>query len=192
MKIEKETIRCEAVFNEDHTHRYLWKRIWNKDKALATVIMLNPCISDTIVTDTTTFLVVNNLAALERFGGVEIVNLYSKMTNKLSFRWNSDQELNDEENNKYIQQAVSESVEVIVAWGRADKTNRRVEKRVKEVMELLEPYKEKISVISDGERKNLHPLTLAVRSHWILEPIDWTEYEEKEGEEGIVNDSNNE
>ena len=192
MKIEKETIRCEAVFNEDHTHRYLWKRIWNKDKALATVIMLNPCISDTIVTDTTTFLVVNNLAALERFGVVEIVNLYSKMTNKLSFRWNSDQELNDEENNKYIQQAVSESVEVIVAWGRADKTNRRVEKRVKEVMELLEPYKEKISVISDGERKNLHPLTPAVRSHWILEPIDWTEYEEKEGEEGIVNDSNNE
>ena len=192
MKIEKETIRCEAVFNEDHTHRYLWKRIWNKDKALATVIMLNPCISDTIVTDTTTFLVVNNLAALERLGGVEIVNLYSKMTNKLSFRWNSDQELNDEENNKYIQQAVSESVEVIVAWGRADKTNRRVEKRVKEVMELLEPYKEKISVISDGERKNLHPLTPAVRSHWILEPIDWTEYEEKEGEEGIVNDSNNE
>ena len=59
-------------------------------------------------------------------------------------------------------------------------------------MELLEPYKEKISVISDGERKNLHPLTPAVRSHWILEPIDWTEYEEKEGEEGIVNDSNNE
>ena len=163
----------------------------NKDKALATVIMLNPCISDTIVTDTTTFLVVNNLAALERFGGVEIVNLYSKMTNKLSFRWNSDQELNDEENNKYIQQAVSESVEVVVAWGRADKTNRRVEKRVKEVMKLLEPYKEKISVISDGERKNLHPLTPAVRSHWILEPIDWTEYEEKEGEEGIVNDSNN-
>lgn len=191
MKIEKETIRCEAVFNEDHTHRYLWKRIWNKDKALATVIMLNPCISDTIVTDTTTFLVVNNLAALERFGGVEIVNLYSKMTNKLSFRWNSDQELNDEENNKYIQQAVSESVEVVVAWGRADKTNRRVEKRVKEVMKLLEPYKEKISVISDGERKNLHPLTPEVRSHWILEPIDWTEYEEKEGEEGIVNDSNN-
>ena len=64
MKIEKETIRCEAVFNEEHTHRYLWKRIWNKDKALAAVIMLNPCMADTIVTDTTTFMVVNNLAAL--------------------------------------------------------------------------------------------------------------------------------
>lgn len=23
MKIEKETIRCEAIFNEEHTHRYL-------------------------------------------------------------------------------------------------------------------------------------------------------------------------
>ena len=103
MKIEKETIRCEAVFNEEHTHRYLWKRIWNKDKALAAVIMLNPCMADTIVTDTTTFLVVNNLAVLERFGGVEIVNLYSKLTSKLNFRWNTDQELNEEENNSYIQ-----------------------------------------------------------------------------------------
>lgn len=115
MKIEKETIRCEAVFNEEHTHRYLWKRIWNKDKALAAVIMLNPCMADTIVTDTTTFLVVNNLAVLERFGGVEIVNLYSKLTSKLNFRWNTDQKLNEEENNSYIQQAAAECNEIIIA-----------------------------------------------------------------------------
>ena len=183
MKIEKETIRCEAVFNEEHTHRYLWKRIWNKDKALAAVIMLNPCMADTIVIDTTTFLVVNNLAALERFGGVEIVNLYSKLTSKLNFRWNTDQELNEEENNSYIQQAAAECSEIIIAWGRADRNNQRVEKRAREVLELLKPYREKISVISDGERKNLHPLTPAVRNQWKLESFDWTEYEQEKAKE---------
>ena len=51
-------------------------------------------------------------------------------------------------------------------------------------MELLKAYREKISVISDGERKNLHPLTPAVRNQWKLESFDWTEYEqEKEKEE---------
>ena len=35
MITEKETIKCEAVFNDEHTHRYSWKRIWNKDKPIA-------------------------------------------------------------------------------------------------------------------------------------------------------------
>lgn len=54
MTVEKDTIRCEAVFNEEHTHRFLWKRVWNKEKPVATVIMLNPNQSDNIITDTTT------------------------------------------------------------------------------------------------------------------------------------------
>lgn len=59
-----------------------------------------------------------------------------------------------------------------------------MEKRAREVLELLKPYREKISVISDGERKNLHPLTPAVINQWKLELFDWTEYEqEKEKEE---------
>ena len=70
MITEKDTIKCEAVFNEDRTHRYMWKRVWSKDKPMAAVLMLNPCLSDNIVTDTTTALVVNNIARLEKYGGV--------------------------------------------------------------------------------------------------------------------------
>ena len=88
---EKETLKCEAVFNEERTHRYLWKRVWNKDKPLACVIMINPCMADCIVMDTTTYLVVNNIASLEEYGGVEIVNLYSILTTKLNFKQNSDE-----------------------------------------------------------------------------------------------------
>ena len=54
MFTEKATIKCEAVFSDDHAHRFLWKRVWEKSKPIATVIMLNPCESDGIITDTTT------------------------------------------------------------------------------------------------------------------------------------------
>ena len=68
MLTEKDTIKCESVFNEDRTHRYMWKRVWDKDKPLMGVIMLNPCHADNIITDTTTALVVNNVARLEEYG----------------------------------------------------------------------------------------------------------------------------
>ena len=48
MITEKTTIKCEAVFNEDHTHRFLWKWNWEKSKPIATVIMLDPCESDSM------------------------------------------------------------------------------------------------------------------------------------------------
>ena len=88
MVTEKSTIKCEAIFNEEHTHRFSWKRVWGKDsKGGATVIMLNPAMSDDIVMDTTSSLVVNNIARLEQFSGVEVLNLYSLLTSKLNFRW---------------------------------------------------------------------------------------------------------
>lgn len=35
MITEKETIKCEAIFTDDHQHRLYWKRVWNKDKPIA-------------------------------------------------------------------------------------------------------------------------------------------------------------
>ena len=75
MITERDTIKCEAIFNDERTHRFLWKRIWNKDKPIATIIMLNPCMADNIITDTTTCLVVNNIARLEKYGGVTAAGL---------------------------------------------------------------------------------------------------------------------
>ena len=168
MLTEKDTIKCESIFNEDRTHRFLWKRVWDKDKPTATVIMLNPCISDNIVIDTTTALVVNNIARIEEFGGVSIVNLYSLLTNKLNFRWNSDEDLNDEENDKHIIKAAEESSVVILAWGKSADTNQRIAERADEVLKLLSPYKSKCKVITDGEREGLHPLTPVLRKSWSL------------------------
>lgn len=176
MLIEKDTIKCEAVFNDDRSHRFLWKRVWNKDKPLVTVIMLNPCLSDNIITDTTTTLVTNNIARMERYGGVIVVNLYSLLTNKLNFRWNSDADLSEPENDSYILKAANESEAVILAWGKAADTNLRIADRAEQVLKLLEPCAEKMFLISDGERSGLHPLTPALRSAWQLEAFslaDW-------------------
>lgn len=51
---EKMTIKCESIFSSDHLHRYMWKRVWDKDKPLAAVLALNPAQSDNLITDTTT------------------------------------------------------------------------------------------------------------------------------------------
>lgn len=188
MITEKETIKCEAVFNDEHTHRYSWKRVWNKDKPLACVLMLNPCLSDNIVTDTTTSLVVNNVAKFDRYGGVVIVNLYSVLTNRLNFRWHAEEELNDAENDTYIKQAAEECETVILAWGKGAATNQRITNRADAVLELLKPNASKLFVLSDGERSGLHPLTPTLRSYWELEAFRYpavnetSEAEKKAGE----------
>lgn len=168
MITEKDTIKCEAIFNDSHTHRYLWKRVWDKDKPMVTIIMLNPCQADNIITDTTTSLAVNNVARLQEFGGLEILNLYSKLTTKLSFK-EPDEELNDKENDSYILKSVEASSKTILAWGKASNSNARIEERAVQVINLLLPHKEKLYMISDGERIGLHPLTPSIRSKWILE-----------------------
>lgn len=178
MITEKDTIRCEAVFNDAHTHRYLWKRMWDKNKPLAAIVMLNPCQADNIIADTTTSLVVNNIARLESYGGAVVVNLYSLLTPKLSFRWNDDASLNDAENDDYIVKAAEMCSTVILAWGKTAESNRRIALRAKAVLELLSPYEEKLRIISDGIREGLHPLTPSLRRVWQLK--DCSEWIQKQ------------
>ena len=86
MITEKTTIKCECVYNDTRTHRLSWRRVWDKEKPMACVIMINPNMSDSIVTDRTTRLVENNICRLESYGGVCIVNLFSLLTPKLQAR----------------------------------------------------------------------------------------------------------
>ncbi len=172
MITEKDTIKCEAIFNDERTHRYLWRRVWDKDKPTISIIMLNPCLSDNIITDTTTSLVVNNVARLGEYGGVEILNLYSRLTSKLRFT-ESDDKLNDKENDSYILKAVETNPLTILAWGKGSSNNARIEERVVQVINLLKKHQEKLYMISDGMRVGLHPLTPSIRNKWILEKCEF-------------------
>jgi hypothetical protein len=172
MLIEKDTIKAESHFNEERTHRYLCQRIWDKSKPPIAVIMLNPCTSDNIINDTTTMLTINAVARLEEYGGVHILNLYSMLTNKLSFRYNSDEDLSHKENDDYILRSAAECSKIVLAWGHTEATNMRIADRVVKVINLLMPYADKLCCISDGENNFYHPLCPKVRNDWILEHVD--------------------
>ena len=174
MITEKDTIKCEAIFNDDRTHRFLWKRVWDKDKPVATIIMLNACTADSLLMDETTYLTVNGITRLEKYGGINIVNLFSLLTPKLHFRWNSDEDINDPNNNdRYIRSACAESEICILAWGAAGKTNKRIAERAEHVIAMLADFKEKLMVISEGDRFMLHPLCPELRvEKWNLIPFD--------------------
>ena len=172
MRIDKDTIKCEVVFSDDQTHRLFWKRVWNKEKPIACVIMINPCEADTIIADMTTLLVVNNIARLGDYGGVSIVNLFSFLTPKLNFR--SPVDLNDYSNDHYIEKAAEEASVVILAWGKSADTNAKIYHRSRQVIDLLKDKKEKLRIISDGTREGIHPLTPSARGHWDLTNVeDW-------------------
>ena len=178
MITEKDTIKCEAIFDDTKMHRLYWKRVWDNKKPLACVITLHPSISDNIVMDTTTFLTVNGIANLEDFGGVTIVNLFSLLTPKLQMRVARDVDINDYGNDTYIKKAADEASIIVLAWGRGVELNVRIANRAEQVIELLSDHKEKLKVISDGNRKGIHPLTPSCRHGWILEDYEPTITEE--------------
>lgn len=174
MITEKDTIKCEVVYDDSKQHRLLWKQVWDAKKPLACVVMINPCQANTLSGDTTTFLVVKNIVDLGDYGGITIVNLFSLLTPKLHFT--APMVLNDKDNDSYIRKAAEEASVVILAWGKGADTNLRIAERARQVVTMLEPQKEKLRVISDGERIGLHPLTPALRSRWLLaDPAEWLE-----------------
>lgn len=170
MIINKETIKTEVILSDDRQHRLLLKQVWNKEKPIACVITIHPTIDNALQIDDTTKLIINGILNLESFGGVSIVNLFTLLTPKLQLRWARDIDINDLENDNYIKKAASEASIVLIAWGRGVEQNIRLKKRADQVISLLSDQKEKLKVISDGERSGVHPLTPSVRKiTWILE-----------------------
>ena len=167
--VEKDVIKCEAVFDSDKNHRFLLRRTWNKDAPMAMVITINPNASTNLIFDCTTQYTMNNIARLGNYGGVTMVNLYSRLTNKLDFKNNSPGELNHKDNDEYILKAASEAEVIIIAYGKGIESNKHITERAAEVIKLLEPHKNKMKLISDGKSMiGAHPLHPSVRKGWVL------------------------
>lgn len=168
MKTETTTLKSKALFSDDMKHRLLLRREWDKTRKSALVIMINPNTADTMYSDMTTMLVMNNLSALG-FGSVNIVNLYSRITNKLSLRFNSDADLIDNEADGVINQYAAMSDAIVIAWGSVGNNSQRVRERQEEILTKLSSYKNKMYKIG---AEGYHPLTPAVRCGWELEPYE--------------------
>ena len=169
IKTETATIKSKALFSDDSMHRLLLRKEWDKTKKTAMIIMINPNTANTLNMDLTTMLVINNLNELG-FGCVNIVNLYSKIMPKLSLRFNSDDDLIDKETDTIIEQYAAMSDAIIIAWGSIGNNSQRVRERQKDILELLEPYANKLYQIGE---EGYHPLTPAIRTDWKLEPYNF-------------------
>lgn len=170
---ETTTIKSKAIFSDDKRHRVLLRKEWDRDKKSAMIIMINPNTADTLNYDLTTMLVLNNLNKLD-FGSVNIVNLYSRITEKLYLRFNSDEDLIHDETDKIIEQYASMSDIIIIAWGSVGKNTQRVRERQKEVLERISVHKDKFYKIGT---EGYHPLYPSVRDEWVIEPFDMEEIE---------------
>ncbi|MCM1220517.1 MAG: DUF1643 domain-containing protein [Lachnospiraceae bacterium] len=171
MKEETKVIKSKALFSDDGLHRFLLRKEWDSQKKSAMIIMINPNTADTLNYDLTTMLVINNLNKLG-FGTANIVNLYSRIMEKLSLRFNSDDDLLESDTDKIIKQYAAMSDAIIIAWGCVGNSSQRVRGRQKELLELLENHANKLYKIGE---KGFHPLTPAVRNEWELEPYEMEE-----------------
>ena len=172
MLTESITLKSKAIFSDDKKHRLLLHKEWDKNKPTATIILINPNTADTLNVDTTTMLIINNLNKLG-FGSADIVNMYSRIALKLYFRFNSDNDLLDSENDEIILKSAEKSDKIIIAWGSVGNNSQRVKNRQKKILEMLVDYNDKICIITDGETsKGYHPLTPKVREKWVLKPYN--------------------
>ena len=133
---ETTIIKSKAIFSDDKEHRLLLRKEWDSEKPTAMVIMINPNTADTVNFDMTTMLVLNNVSKLG-FGSVNIVNLYSRIMEKLNLRFNGDDELIDNEADDVIEQYAAMSDAIIIAWGTIGKNTLRVRERQKYLLELI-------------------------------------------------------
>lgn len=171
MKTITSTISNEAVFSDDNRHRLLLRKVWDNEKPTAMIIMINPNSADELSSDTTTMLVMNNLHKLG-YGSVDIVNLYTMITGKLHFRFNSDDDLLHPDNDDVIYRSAEKSDTIIIGWGTVGIHNMRIRERQKAILDMLKPFSDKICQISEN---GCHPLTPAIRNYWDLVPYELEE-----------------
>lgn len=170
MTTERATIKCEAVFSDDSLHRYSLSKIWDKTLPLANVITIAPSEDFNVTSDTTTSIICNNIYLLG-MGGFVLTNLISKIGADVK-KLKSTKDLWNADTDKYIKETALKADKIIIAWGKFTETRKVFSDREKDIMNLIEPYKDKIFQITDGaKREFLHPLTPVVRKGWILKGV---------------------
>ena len=170
MSIKESTIHTRAVFHGEH-HRLLLEKIWDEKLPKVAICMSNAGVTPSIYhMDYTTLFCINALSALG-YGSCSIVNLFSKMTNKLNLTGNLS-DLTCPENEEQIIN-VAKSCDIFL-WsvGSIATTHKKITPYKDSLFRRLIPYKDKIHVIVDSTgREGLHPLSPSLRNKpWTIIP----------------------
>ena len=156
MQIEKTIMKCESIYSEDKEHRILLKREWDKTKESAMVIMINPSEIQNVQTDLTTMCVINSLDKLN-VGSVDIFNMYARITNKISFRFQDDEELLVNESDEYMKKSAEKVDYIILAWGL--NSNEVVKVGFKKIIDKLNRLKLGTEYENRHNKKRIDSLT---------------------------------
>lgn len=160
----KSTMVTEVV--RDSKYQYLTKKIWRDSKSvepnILTIIMLKPSENDVIAIDNTTRKILLNVAKMKEVNELRIVNIFCSVEGLTS----------NEQNDKIILTSVQEASKVIYAVGSAGDTNKAIKAREEEVYKIIEPFVEKVYIITDGinRSKGYNPMCNKIKE-WHLVKI---------------------
>ena len=171
MLVEKNILKSDLSYNDDKSRRYLLRIEWDKMKEKACVIMFSAGTANGICFDRTTECVIRNLVELD-YGSVDILNLFSSI-------YSGIEDVADDENLKAIDTSAKNADIVIFAAGTGHGTDKRVQKRQRDVLAILKRYDKKLYCIADcNGQKFYHPLCPKVKT-WNLEKFDIVELTKK-------------
>ncbi|QHQ74607.1 DUF1643 domain-containing protein [Bacillus pumilus] len=163
MKIIKNMIRTEVIYDGNLNNKYLIKKEWNQYEKKALVIMKKAGKANEILLDHTTMYVTNNLFKLG-YGSVNIVNLFPTIKGK-------ETKESITTNMKCIQEVIQNMDDVIIAIGKGAGINKRAMKRLDMILALLLDNKANVLEIeSSSGRRGFHPLYPALKNQWKLVP----------------------
>ena len=166
------TLTTQAIFNDDHTKRYLLCKVWDDSLPKVTVIMLAPSEASGVALDTTTQLCLNNASRLG-YGSIAIVNLFATIND---FDLKQQTGFGDPDNLNAIVEACQNCDQIVYAPGTGKSKNKFFLNRQEEVLKALLPMEEKLSCLCNEicNTRLHHPLSPAVRT-WILSPLKISE-----------------
>ena len=166
------TLTTQAIFNDDHTKRYLLCKVWDDSLPKVTVIMLAPSEASGVALDTTTQLCLNNASRLG-FGSISIVNLFATVND---FDLKQQTGFGDPDNLNAIIEACQNCDQILYCPGTGKARNKFFINRQEEVLKALLPMEEKLSCLCNEicNTRFHHPLSPAVRT-CILSPLKVSE-----------------
>jgi len=171
MSIKESIIYTRAVFHGEN-HRLLLEKKWDENLPKVAICMSNAGVTPSIYhMDYTTLFCINSLSALG-YGSCSIVNLFSKMTNKLNLTGDLSN-LTCLENEEQIIN-VAKSCDIFIwAVGSISTTYKKIAPYQDSLFKQLVPVQEKVHVIADFMGKEgLHPLSPSLRNKsWTLVPF---------------------
>lgn len=134
----KSTVYSSVEYSKDKKHRYSLKKIWDSEKPIATIIMLNPREKTDALYQDKSIILFMNYCIDNNFGGMYVVNLFSiRCDSEIALKKISYNTRFDKSTDKYLREALEKSAKLYIGWG----TNNNRLKRIKQVKKVIEKYK---------------------------------------------------